>query len=176
MSQWVSGFAEEAIGVSKIIGDVFGLAFFGVMLGVGRTLYAKIGKNIINVMLFGMAGAAICHTAKLGGYVHIICYIVAATSQNAAVSLIACGITGICASMLWPGTLIYAEEKTSGLGVAAYALLAAGGDLGASISPQIVGIVADLRGIRIGLLSAALFPILGIILILFIKRYFNKAK
>ncbi len=35
MSQWVSGFAEEAIGASKVVGDVFGLAFFAVMLGIG---------------------------------------------------------------------------------------------------------------------------------------------
>lgn len=163
MSQWISSFAEEAMGVSKVIGDIFGLAFFGVMLGIGRTVYAKIGKNIINILLFGMTGATVC-------------YIVAAMSQNAVVSLVACGITGLCASMLWPGTLIYAEEKIAGLGVAAYALLAAGGDMGASVAPQIVGIVADMVGIRAGLLSAVIFPTLGTILILFIKKYYSKTE
>ncbi len=161
MSQWVSGFAEEAVGVSKVLGDVFGLAFFGAMLGIGRTAYAKFGKRVINVMLLGMAGAAAC-------------YIIAAISQNAAVSLVACGLAGICTSMLWPGTLIYADEKITGLGVAAYALLAAGGDLGASVAPQLVGIVSDSAGMRTGILTASIFPICGIILILLIKKYFNK--
>ena len=161
MSQWVSGFAEEAVGVSKVLGDVFGLALFGAMLGIGRTLYAKFGKNVINVMFFGMTGAAVC-------------YITAAVVNIPVVALVACGLTGICTSMLWPGTLIYAEEKITGLGVAAYALLAAGGDLGASIAPQIVGIVSDTAGMRAGILSASAFPICGILLILFIKKYFNK--
>ena len=76
--------------------------------------------------------------------------------------------------MLWPGTLIYAEEKITGLGVAAYALLAAGGDLGASVAPQLVGIISDTAGMRAGILSASLFPICGIVLIIFTKKYFNK--
>lgn len=161
MSQWVSGFAEEAVGVSKVVGDVFGLAFFGAMLGLGRSAYAKYGKKVINVMFFGMTGAAVC-------------YITAAVVNIPAVALVACGLTGICTSMLWPGTLIYAEEKISGLGVAAYALLAAGGDFGASVAPQLVGVVSDTAGMRAGILSASLFPICGIFLILFMKKYFNK--
>lgn len=161
MSQWVSGFAEGAVGVPKVYGDIFGLAFFGAMLGLGRSAYAKFGKKVINVMLIGMIGAAAC-------------YIAAAISESAAVSLIACGLTGICTSMLWPGTLIYAEEKIAGLGVAAYALLAAGGDLGASVAPQLVGVIADGSGMRAGILAAAAFPICGILLILFMKRYFSK--
>ncbi len=161
MSQWVSGFAEGGLGISKMLGDVFGLALFGAMLGLGRSAYAKFGKNVINVMLLGMVGA-------------FVCYLAAALSPNATVSLVACALTGICTSMLWPGTLIYAEEKIKGLGVAGYALLAAGGDLGASVVPQLVGIVSDVSDMRAGVLSASLFPLLGIILIIFIKRYFKK--
>ena len=161
MAQWVSGFAEKAIGLPKILGDCVGVAGFAVMLGIGRTLYAKIGKNVIRVMLFGMAGAALC-------------YIVAAVSSSSALSLAACAVTGVCASMLWPGTLIYAEEKIAGLGVAAYALLAAGGDLGASVAPQLVGIISDNADMRAGILCAALFPICGVVLILIMKRYFKK--
>lgn len=161
MSQWVSGFAEEAIGVSKVMGDVFGLALFGAMLGIGRTLYSKFGKKVINVMLLGMTGAAAC-------------YLVAALVNIPAVGLVACGLTGLCTSMLWPGTLIYAEEKITGLGVASYALLAAGGDMGASVAPQLVGIISDISNMRFGILAAALFPLCGIFLILIAKKYFNK--
>jgi fucose permease len=70
-------------------------------------------------------------------------YIVSALSQSDLISLIACAITGFSVSLLWPGALILMEEKQSGVGIGAYALMAAGGDLGASLSPQLVGVIAD---------------------------------
>ena len=132
-------------------------------------------------MLWGMAGAAVC-------------YLVASLALNAVAALIACALAGLCVSMLWPGTLIYAEENFPNLGVAVYALLAAGGDLGASVAPQLVGIVSDKIavwsmaetiaqklsitaeqvGIRAGMLIASAFPILGVIILLVMKRYFRK--
>ncbi|MBQ3225714.1 MAG: MFS transporter [Clostridia bacterium] len=180
MSQWASGFIEKAIGVPKVLGDVLGVALFAVLLGIGRTWYSKHGKSIINFMLFGMLGATLCYFAA--GFV-----------QHPAVGVIACALTGICTSMLWPGTLIYVEEKFSGVGVAVYALMAAGGDMGASVAPQLVGIISDKVsltdfaltlsgtlgisaeqvGMRAGILAAGLFPLIGVLLILYMKRYFR---
>ena len=84
--------------------------------------------------------------------------------------------------MLWPGTLIMMEQKVPNAGVAAYALMAAGGDLGASFGPQLVGVITDFAiengqilelaarlglsgeqiGMKIGLLIGSLFPIIAI--------------
>ena len=180
ISEWVSNFIESGIGLPKVMGDILGVAMFAVMLGIGRTAYAKIGRNISLVMLWGMAGATVC-------------YLVASLSLNSGVALIACALAGLCVSMLWPGTLIYAEENFPNLGVAVYALLAAGGDLGASVGPQLVGIVSDKIavsgaaaniaqrlnitaeqvGIRAGMLIAAIFPLLGVITILRMRRHFK---
>lgn len=180
MSQWASGFIEKAVGIPKIYGDILGVAMFAVLLGLGRTLYSKYGKNIINVLLFGMVGASIC-------------YLTASLALNPFVGILACALTGICTSMLWPGTLIYVEEKFINIGVSVYALMAAGGDLGASVAPQLLGIVSDkfaltdlaLKisqmfnmsteqvGMRAGLLTAGLFPVAGVILILYMKKYFK---
>jgi fucose permease len=133
-------------------------------------------------MLVGMAGAAAC-------------YLIAGISLNPVVILSACAISGICVSMLWPGTLIFAEERFSNLGVASYALLAAGGDLGASVAPQLVGVISDYAttlevveriadrfgitieqvGMRAGMLSAAAFPIVGVI-VLTVMRNKRKVK
>jgi len=52
--------------------------------------------------------------------------------------------------------------------------MAAGGDMGASVAPQLVGIVSDILDMRSGIFTAALFPFLGIIVILIIKKYFQK--
>ncbi len=180
MSQWASGFIENALGVPKLLGDTLGVVLFALLLGTGRTLYAKYGKNIINFMLFGMIGASVC-------------YIAAGAVMNPMIGVIACGVTGLCTCMLWPGTLIYVEEKIPDVGVAVYAFMAAGGDLGASLGPQMVGVISDTVsvtdfakdtslvlgisaeqvGMRAGLLSAALFPIAGVFVILYMKRYFR---
>lgn len=180
MSQWASGFIENAIGVPKVYGDVIGVALFAALLGTGRTLYSKYGKKIINILLYGMLGASVC-------------YFMASLSLSPAVGIIACALTGIFTSMLWPGTLIYVEEKFQNVGVAVYALMAAGGDMGASVAPQLLGIVSDKFGLtqislkisaifnisaeqvgmRAGLLIAGLFPVAGVICILCMKKYFK---
>lgn len=180
MSQWVSGFIENAIGVPKIYGDVIGVAVFAALLGAGRTYYSKYGKNIINFLLFGMLGASVC-------------YFVASVSLSPVVGITACALTGIFTSMLWPGTLIYTEEKFENVSVAIYALMAAGGDMGASVAPQLLGLVSDkfkltevaLKisdiynigveqvSMRAGLFVAGFFPVAGVLCILYMKKYFK---
>ncbi len=169
MAQWSSGYLEQALGIPKIWGDLFGVAFFSVMLGLGRSLYAKIGKNIGKVLTFGAIGATLC-------------YFTAAISNIAFLGLIACAFTGFCVSMLWPGNLIVASDRFPEGGVFIYAMMAAGGDLGASIAPQLVGIITDTvianpdaaafaatlqlapeqLGMKMGMLCGMLFPLIGI--------------
>lgn len=161
MTQWISGFAEKGLGISKVYGDVFGMALFALMLGIGRTLYTKKGKSIYPVLILGMSASAVC-------------YIVAALSLNAVLSLVACALTGFCTSMLWPGTIVYTNSKYISCGVGVYALLAAGGDLGASLSPQLLGIVADSFGLKNGMLVAALFPVAGSLVLILTEAYFKK--
>lgn len=181
MTNWISGYMENALRIPKVWGDILGMALFAILLGLGRTLYAKYGRNISSVLLAGMIGATAC-------------YLVAGVSANFVVSMLACVLTGLCTSMLWPGTLILMEEKFPNPGVAAYALMAAGGDFGGSIAPQMLGIVVDTVsesslaeklgsmfslsaeqiGMKAGMLTAALFPLLGVILLLFMKKYFKK--
>ena len=181
MTNWISGYLETALHLDKTVGDILGLALFAILLGLGRTLYAKYGKNITKVLLVSMAGAAVC-------------YLTAGLSPNAILSLAACVLTGFCTSLLWPGTLILMEEKFPGPGVAAYALMAAGGDFGASVAPQAMGIVVDKVavsnfaadmstrfamtpdevGMKVAMLCTAVFPVLGVFLLLFMIRYFKK--
>lgn len=182
MTNWISGYIENALHIPKAVGDIFGMGLFAILLGLGRTLYARYGRNISTVLLCGMAGAAAC-------------YLTAGFCRNAVISLAACVLTGMCTSMLWPGTLILMEEKFPNPGVTAYALMAAGGDLGGSVAPQLLGGVVDAVaassfaeklsglgilsaeqiGMKAGMLAAAVFPIAGVFLLVFIKRYFSKA-
>ena len=164
MTNWISSYMEGALGISKTVGDILGMAMFALLLSITRNVYAKIGKNISKVLLWGMTGA-------------VLCYLAAGLSSNVFVSFAACILTGICTSMLWPGTLILMEERIPNPGVAAYALMAAGGDLGASVAPQLLGVVADSfpneqLGLRAGMLVAALFPLMGVMLFLVMRKFF----
>lgn len=177
MGQWSSSYLEQALGLPKIWGDLFGVALFSAALGLGRTLYTKFGKKIERVLFLGFCGSAAC-------------YLIAAISPWPILGLLACAFTGFCASMLWPGTLIHSADRFPAGGVFIYALLAAGGDLGASVGPQLIGVVTDLAigqpalmqwaqsmqltpdqfGMKLGMLVGMLFPLCGIFLSLRIYR------
>lgn len=182
MSNWVSGYMEKALNMNKTLGDILGMAMFAVLLGIARISYAKWGKRIAPILLTGMIGA-------------VGCYLVAGLCSNAVVALIACVLTGLFTSMLWPGSLILMEENIPGAGVAAFALMAASGDLGASIAPQLLGAVTDAvaasplaaqlsatgiapeqLGMRIGMLVCALFPIIGTGVVIAAVVHFRKKK
>ncbi len=183
MTNWISSYMEKALGLSKTIGDILGLAIFAFLLALSRVLYAKFTPDITKTLLISMACASAC-------------YLVAGISGGVIASFIACILLGVFTAMLWPGTLILMEEKVQSPGVAAFALMAAGGDLGASVTPQMVGIIVDKVsvagftqrlcesgqytpdeiGMRCGMLVASIFPILGTILLVYIYRKFKKDK
>lgn len=130
MAQWASSFTEIALGIPKIYGDIFGVALFALTLGLGRTLYAKYGKRIERVLISGVIAASVC-------------YLTAVFVPNPVIGLVACALTGFSASMLWPGNIIAVSERIPTGGVVMFALMAAGGDLGASVGPELVGIITD---------------------------------
>ena len=170
MAQWSSSYLEQALHIPKVWGDVFGVALFGFMLALGRTLYAKYGKSIEKILLLSVIGAAAC-------------YLVAALSPVPVIGLLACALTGLFVSMLWPGSLVIASDKFPTGGVFIYAMMASGGDLGASVGPQLVGLVADgviaapwsagvaetlglgveELGMKAGMLTGLIFPLLAIL-------------
>ena len=181
MSQWASGYLEQALGIPKLWGDLFGVALFALFLGLGRTLYGICGKRIERVLVFSGIGASIC-------------YLTAALSPVPVISLIACALTGFCTAMLWPGNLVVASSRFPNGGVFIYALMAAGGDMGASVVPQLVGIITDKvmllpgvssaasalsltseqLGMKAGMLFASIIPIISILIYLIQQRAVTK--
>lgn len=183
MAQWASGYLEQALGIPKVWGDMFGVAMFGLMLGLGRTLYSKYGRRIGHVLFLGACGAAAC-------------YLIAAVTPVPVLGLAACAFTGFCTSMLWPGSLIAASDRLADSGVFLYAMMAAGGDLGASVGPQLVGIITDAvianpaasalaqsmalapeqLGMKAGMLVGMLFPLAAIPVFWQIRKSYPKEK
>ena len=179
MAQWSSSYFEQGFGIPKVWGDLLGVALFSVALGMARTLYAKIGKNIHKTLTLGIIGTTVC-------------YFILAVFNIPWLGLIACVFTGFCVSMCWPGNLMIASKRFAQSGVFIYAMMAAGGDLGASVGPQLVGIVTDAvmvnpiaqslaahwtitpeqLGMRAGILCGMIFPLIAI----FVYRYMWKAR
>ncbi|MFA9375738.1 MAG: sugar MFS transporter [Lachnotalea sp.] len=182
MAQWSSGYLEKAMVIDKMWGDIFGVAMFGMTLGIGRTLYAKYGKNIYKVLFLGAIFATVS-------------YLTITITNIPIISLIACAGTGFCVSMMWPGSLIAASDRFKSGGVMMFALLAAAGDLGASVGPWFVGRVTDVSmqsdyivnlatkwnmnveqvGLKLGIFLATIFPLMAV-LTFGILLYFNKDK
>jgi MFS family permease len=102
--------------------------------------------------------------------------------------LVACALTGFCVSMLWPGSLIAATDRISNGGVFLFAIMAAGGDLGASVGPLALGVATDAViaanpsfianlpftaeqiGMKLGMLIGMLFPLAATAVFITIKK------
>ena len=77
---------------------------------------------------------------------------------------------------MWPGTISISSQKCPKGGTAMFAFLALAGDFGATVSPAMVGWIAEAVGgnLKTGLIFATAFPI-GLIsgLILLLKKFGN---
>lgn len=160
MAQWASLFAEKALGVDKVLGDLLGPCLFAVGMLIGRFWYGKYGDGIpLRPLLMG------CSLSSVG------CYALAVFAAFPFLALIGCALCGLAVSLMWPGTLSISASRFPMGGTALFALLALGGDLGCSLGPWIAGAVADVSpyGIKAGLIAATVFP-LGMFLILSVQR------
>ncbi|MBE5733814.1 MAG: MFS transporter [Clostridiales bacterium] len=163
MTQWASAFTESALGVSKIIGDLAGPCLFAVFMGVARVFYGKFSQKVDlpKVML-------VCGLACVG------CYLLASLSTISIIGLIGCALCGLAVGIMWPGTISISSQKCPKGGTAMFAFLALAGDLGATISPAMVGAIAECVGgnLKTGLLVATIFPTIMILgLILLVKKF-----
>ena len=167
MSQWASAFTESALGVSKIVGDLVGPCLFAVFMGLTRVFYGKFSEklDLVKVML----GCSILCVA---------CYLLASLSQISILGLLGCALCGLAVGIMWPGTISISSQKCPKGGTAMFAFLALAGDLGATVSPAMVGGIADAVGgnLKTGLLFATVFPIVMLLGLVLLVKIFRKRK
>ncbi len=166
MAQWASAFTEEAIGVSKLVGDLAGPCLFAMFMGISRVLYGKFSPklNLTQVML-------ICGLLCVG------CYLLASLATIPVLALIGCALCGLAVGIMWPGSISISSKKCPTGGTAMFAFLALAGDFGAMVSPSLVGALADVAGggLKTGLLVATVFPIILVVTLLILNTN-NKHK
>lgn len=160
MAQWASAFTESALGVSKTVGDLAGPGLFAMFMGISRMLYGKFSErlHLTRVML-------LCGALCAG------CYLLAALSASPVLGLAGCALCGLAVGIMWPGSISISSQKCPRGGTAMFAFLALAGDLGATVSPALVGSLAELAGgdLKAGLLAAAAFPVVLVVGLLILK-------
>ncbi len=154
MAQWASAFTESALGVSKTVGDLAGPCLFAVFMGIARIIYGKMSEklDLTKIML-------LCGIMCAG------CYLLASLSPVPVMGLMGCALCGLAVGIMWPGTISISSQKLPRGGTAMFAFLALAGDLGATVSPTLVGGLAEMSGgnLKTGLLAASVFPIVLVI-------------
>ena len=161
MAQWASAFTESAIGVSKTVGDLAGPCLFAMFMGICRMLYGKFSEklDLAKVML-------ICGVLCAG------CYLLASLSPLPILGLAGCALCGLAVGIMWPGSISISSQNCPKGGTAMFAFLALAGDLGAMVSPAMVGSISEKAGgtLKTGLLAATVFPVLLVCGLLILKR------
>lgn len=154
MAQWASSFTESAMGVSKTVGDLAGPCLFAVFMGISRIVYGKMSEklDLTKAML-------VC------GVLCVICYLMASLSSTPMIGLAGCALCGLSVGIMWPGTISISSQKCPRGGTAMFAFLALAGDLGATISPAMVGNISNMFGgnLKVGLFAATAFPLILIV-------------
>ncbi len=175
MSQWASLFAEQGLGVPKVVGDLLGPCLFAVFMFAGRFAYGRSGERVAMRPLLLISSVA-C----------VLCYGLAVFSPFPFLALLGCAFCGLSVSLMWPGTLSYVASQVPNGGTALFACMALAGDAGCSLGPWLTGLVSDVAqrgytgadatqyGLRAGLLTAAIFPLGMLVFTWFFSRQRKK--
>lgn len=151
VSQWASTFAEQALGITKTLGDLAGPMAFAILMGASRFFYGKYGDRI-DLDRFMIFSSLLC----------ILSYLGISLIPVPLVSLAACAVCGLSVGIMWPGTFSKASQALRRGGTAMFALLALGGDVGCSGGPTLVGLISSSLNdnLKAGILAAIIFPVL----------------
>ncbi len=161
MAQWASAFTESAIGVSKAVGDLAGPCAFAMFMGISRMLYGRFSDKLdLTKVMLGCGILCVC------------CYLLASLSTLPILGLAGCALCGLAVGIMWPGSISLSSKECPKGGTAMFAFLALAGDLGAMVSPSMVGTLSEMSGgdLKAGLLAATVFPFVLVFVLLVLNK------
>lgn len=159
MSEWASVFAQNALGVSKTVGDLAGPCAFAILMGSGRVIYAKFLCKF-SYRKVTIVSSLLC----------LACYFAVAVCKVPAFSLLACAICGFSVSIAWPGTISLAAARFPNGGTMLFSICALCGDMGCSTGPWLLGAVADVTDLNTGFLVCCIFPLVMLVTAIFLLK------
>ena len=156
MAEWASMFAQQALGVSKVVGDLAGPCAFAIFMGTGRILYARFSAKL-SFRKTVIVLSALCAA----------CYLTTALTGIPILALVSCAVCGFTVSVMWPGTYSAGAKAFPRGDAVMFSVFAMCGDLGCCLGPWILGIIADIKSLHAGFAVTALFPIIMLITAIF---------
>ena len=159
MAEWASIFAQNALGVSKVIGDIAGPCSFALFMGMGRVVYAKFSKKVSFTKLLVIL--------NVFGF---ICYMAVAICKIPVISLVFCAVCGFTVSISWPGVYSAGARTFKTGGAVMFSVFAMCGDTGCTLGPWLVGFFADKVNLNLGFAVASIFPLIMVICGLYILK------
>ncbi len=161
MAQWASAFTESAIGVSKTVGDLAGPCAFAMFMGISRMVYGRFSEKLdLTRVMLGCGILCAC------------CYLLTSLATLPVLGLAGCALCGLAVGIMWPGSISLSSKKCPRGGTAMFAFLALAGDLGAMVSPSMVGTISEMAGgnLKAGLLVATIFPTILVVVLLILNK------
>lgn len=159
MAQWLPAYAELGLGMSRWTGGM-GLLAFSVAMALGRIAVGALNGRVstYTIMLWS------CWSS-------VVLFLLASFSPVPWLALWASVLVGFTGSCLWPSTLAVTADKYPLGGASMFALLAAAGNVGGITMPWLVGAIADVSTLSLGLATAAFCPFFMAFLLLWMRRH-----
>lgn len=158
LAQWLPAYAETSLGFPTWVGGT-ALLLFSVAMALGRMVIGAAGKKLdpFRIMAWGCGLSVVLFL--LGAFLPLPFWAIAAC--------IAAGFTGSC---LWPTMLAVTADRFPGGGASMFGALAALGNAGGIVMPWLVGWVADVANLSVGLATSAIAPAAMLPLVLALRR------
>ena len=163
IAQWASYFAESGLKVSKTMGDLIGASAFALFMFISRFAYG-LSEDKINLNKFIIG----CSTLL------VACYLLSVLQPSAVLSLIFVALSGLFVGIMWPGVYSIGGKFFSSGGTAMFSMLALGGDLGCTLGPLLVGMVASESSVSLGILLATIFPLIMLVGMIILNKKESK--
>lgn len=155
MAQWLPAYAETSLEYPKWAATQ-ALTAFAVAMTLGRFAGGMVSRYVRPMPLLVSCCVA---TALL--------YLVAAWCPNRLIALMACILTGLAVSIVWPTMLGITADRFPYGGAMMFGILAAAGNMGGVVN-LLIGTVAEKYGLRTAVASTAACPILMIVLLVWL--------
>jgi fucose permease len=151
-SQWLPAYLEQAAGGTRTA-SALGLLLLGVMMALGRLGNSFLARHVSPRRLV-VAGAALS----------VVSLLLASLPAGRLFTIFCLGMLGLGVSGLWPTILSLAGDRFPQAGASMYSLLHTSGNLGGLVGPLVIGLVAQSYGLRLGMATLTLAPLMVLLL------------
>ena len=99
------------------------------------------------------------------GLLCAVCLVLASVEMASWFTILCLGTLGVAVAPFWPTILACAGDRFPQAGASMFSILSTAGGAGGVVGPMVIGLVADQYGLRAGMLTMTLPPLLAVCLL-----------